>query len=80
MDDIDRKARLAQEIIDNPVYQETLEKIRNEIFTMWKNSSIDATETREDCFRIFKVSEKFDGYLRSYVATAIYEKEVNKQT
>jgi hypothetical protein len=67
LDEEARRGDEARRIVEDPLVQEALRAIREEIISQWSQTPARDSEAREWIWRHYKVVEKFEGLLRSYI-------------
>lgn len=67
-DEINR-GRQASEIIKNPIFKESLSKIRAIYFDAWRSSQTVDVSTREHYFALFSAIDEFEAHLISVLKT-----------
>jgi hypothetical protein len=63
------RGRLAQEVMDNPVYAESVALMRQQIMDQWATSPARDTEGREKLWTMLKLLENLDGQLKTVMQT-----------
>ena len=67
-DEIER-ARLAQEVINNPALSAALDAIEAEVIEQWEKCPARDQEGKEALWQLFKTSKKFRSILTGYINT-----------
>lgn len=62
------RAADAERILNEPLLQQALQAIKDEIIAQWSATPARDTEGREWIWRHLKVAEKFENLLRGYLA------------
>lgn len=74
------RAADAERVLNDPVIQDALKAIKEEIYSQWSATPARDAEGREWIWRHLKVAEKFEAVLRGYIATGKVEQFNEKQT
>lgn len=64
----DRAAK-AQMLLDNPLLNETLDAIEQEIVKKWIECPIRDKEGKEELWKLVKTKKKFESLLKGYIET-----------
>ncbi len=68
-----RRGDAAARVLAEPVVKEALESIKAEIIRQWSETPARDSDGREWVWRHYKIAEKFEGLLRSYIETGKFE-------
>lgn len=63
------RGREARAIINNPIFQETLEKIKSSVIDKWASTPARDTEGREWLWRHYEVTGQFESLLQEVLNT-----------
>lgn len=66
-EDSEIRARRAQQLLDDPLFKEAFETIRNEATRAWEASSARDTEAREIAWLTVKILGRIEGVLQGVV-------------
>lgn len=64
---LDERANLAKEILDNEIYKEAIKKIKYDLSQMWQNSSIDDVSGREQVWAMYQALNRIDSWFVTWV-------------
>lgn len=67
-EDVER-ARLAQSILENPLFIEAMDAIRDECQAKWMATTSEQTERRERIWLMLKLAEKFRMNIESHLSS-----------
>lgn len=57
----------AQQLLDDELIKQAFDAIRNNVFDKFTSSSFKDQETREDCYRMLRAAESFEGMFKRYI-------------
>jgi len=69
------RASRAREILDNEVFQQAMQGLKDEFVKGWVNSPARDANGKDYFWRLYKSAEKFEAALRGYVETGKLAKE-----
>lgn len=80
MDSLDKEKRIeyAKALLENPVYIETMEKIENTFIDTWKKTREADKDTRESCWKMWKLTLQFKAIISSCAFDA--DRKIEKLT
>lgn len=73
--DIIKVGRMAKELQDNPFLATILNDIKREVLMIWKASPFEDYMTREMCYIIYLVAQKFENKIATAIEQATIEME-----
>lgn len=57
----------AEQLLNDPLTKEAFDAIRNNLYRIISTSSFDQKDQREDCYRMLRASEAFEGQFKRYI-------------
>jgi hypothetical protein len=76
--DIKQNAFHAEQLLNNPVYQGIIDKLRNEYQSLWLNSTHDQIELREDYYRYLTALNQINTRIKILVNEAIVDDQIKE--
>ena len=67
MNNKQRDAVDAAQLLNNPIFVRTMNDIRQEIFNTIRRSDLNDIETREEAYKLMYIADKFEDVLNRYV-------------
>jgi hypothetical protein len=64
-----QRGELARQILDNPIYQESLISIRGELMHKFEQTSFKDSDTREEIWRQIQTVKRFELYIKQVLET-----------
>lgn len=74
-DDV-RKGDHAQRLIADPMLNESLEDIRQSIYDQIRKSAFSQTDEREECYRMLRTLDSFEGKLKKRIESGKLAKSI----
>lgn len=68
-----QRAEMAMQILENPMWNEAVKKIEEELIIRWKNSPIKDNELREMIFYRIEALQNINDALKGFLNNALYE-------
>ena len=78
MDNSEREIR-AKNLLQNELFNEAFEELRNELLSQWEQSGSQHTDQRESIWLAIRLLEKIKGHITSIVETGHMAKVLEKQ-
>jgi len=57
----------ARQVLDNPVYQEAMRMLQDDVFRTWKKCPVRDSEGQLLLLQLGKLADKFEGILTGYI-------------
>lgn len=69
----------AKQILNDQLVKDAFHDIRDHIYQLISSSSFEQSDKREDCYRMLRALESFEGMFRRHIQTGELSKESLKQ-
>ena len=57
----------SRQILDNPVYAEAMQLLKNDVIQAWKNCPVRDREGQQLLLQLVKLADKFEGILNGFI-------------
>lgn len=77
---LDNKTKVfyAQNMLNNPLYDEIINKIKSDCMRLWETSPDQSIEDREQLYSHMKILKRIDAYFRRYVSDIVFDELADK--
>ena len=63
------EGRDAEYLMDNPVFQQTFDYLKDAYFKAWEQTSVEDSKSRENVWMMYKTLDTVHGHIQTYVDT-----------
>lgn len=74
-----QKAQYSKELLDNPMFMNIYNSIREQLIMNWENSQVMDIKNREVTYMRLEALKKIMQMIQGYIAEAIYEQKMKEE-
>tara|TARA_R100000963_G_C4556180_1_gene46986 strand:+ start:63 stop:329 length:267 start_codon:yes stop_codon:yes gene_type:complete len=63
------EGRDAEYLMDNPVFKQTFDYLKDAYFKAWEQTSVEDSKSRENVWMMYKTLDTVHGHIQTYVDT-----------
>ena len=64
-----KQGRDADYLLDNPVFQQTFDYLKDAYFKAWEQTSVEDSKSRENVWMMYKTLDAVHGHIKTYADT-----------
>ena len=64
-----KQGRDADNLLDNPVFQQTFDYLKGAYFKAWEQTSVEDSKSRENVWMMYKTLDAVHGHIKTYADT-----------
>jgi len=64
-----KQGRDAEYLLENPVFQQTFDYLKDAYFKAWEQTSVEDSQSRENVWMMYKTLDTVHGHIKTYVDT-----------
>ena len=64
-----KQGRDAEYLLDNPVFQQTFDYLKDAYFKAWEQTSVEDSQSRENVWMMYKTLDTVHGHIKTYADT-----------
>ena len=64
-----KQGRDAEYLLENPVFQQTFDYLKDAYFKAWEQTSVEDSQSRENVWMIYKTVDTVHGHIKTYADT-----------
>ena len=64
-----KQGRDAEYLLDNPVFQQTFDYLKDAYFKAWEQTSVEDSKSRENVWMMYKTLDAVPGHIKTYADT-----------
>lgn len=68
-----RKGTQAKTVLDDEIFKEALQSVREGYLDEWENTKIKDSEVREKAYMAVRLLKEIEGRLQAFVSSALFE-------
>jgi hypothetical protein len=71
------KAFYADQLINNPIYEQIMKELRVKYTDFWLNSAFNEKDRREEYYQYLRALNQIDWYIKSHITNIKYKEMIN---
>lgn len=64
-----KQGRDAEYLLENPVFQQTFDYLKDAYFKAWEQTSVEDSQSRENVWMMYKTLDAVHGHIKTYADT-----------
>ena len=64
-----KQGRDAEYLLENPVFQQTFDYLKDVYFKAWEQTSVEDSQSRENVWMMYKTLDTVHGHIKTYADT-----------